>query len=79
MLNRLKLWFLIWIQVFVWVLVFSIWLLPAIFSEWIQLNIYLQICFGTLISTFVIEFISMRPIMRVATKYKFIDDPNIST
>ncbi len=72
--DRIKMWFLIWIQVFVWVLVFSIWLLPTIFVGWNDLNIYLQICIGTLISTFIIEFVSMRPILRAAKHYKFIKE-----
>ena len=71
--NSLKMWFLIWIQVFSLVLIFSVWLLPAIFSGWINLNIYLQICFGTLISTFIIEFVTMQPILRLAKHYNFIE------
>ena len=71
--RRCKMWFLIWIQVFSLVLIFSVWLLPAIFSGWINLNIYLQICFGTLISTFIIEFVTMQPILRLAKHYNFIE------
>ncbi len=71
-IRRIKLWLLIWIQVFGWVMLFSVWLLPTVFASWLDLNITLQICIGTLLSTFVIEFISMRPILWFAHKYKFV-------
>jgi hypothetical protein len=74
LLDKLKMWFLIWIQVFSLVLVFSVWLLPNIFSGWSSLNIYAQICIGTLISTFIIEFVTMQPIMRLAIRYNFIEE-----
>ena len=73
-LDKLKMWFLIWIQVFSLVLVFSVWLLPNIFVGWSDLNIYVQICVGTLISTFLIEFVTMQPILRLAIRYNFVEE-----
>jgi hypothetical protein len=77
-IDKLKMWFLIWIQVFSLVLVFSVWLLPNIFVGWSDLNIYVQICVGTLISTFIIEFVTMQPILRLAIRYNFVANNNIS-
>jgi hypothetical protein len=71
-IRRIKLWLLIWVQVFGWVMLFSVWLLPTVFVGWLDLDVTLQICIGTLLSTFVIEFISMRPIMWLAHKYNFV-------
>ena len=71
-IRRIKLWLLIWVQVFGWVMLFSVWFLPTVFTGWLDLNITLQICIGTLLSTFVIEFISMRPLLWLAHKYNFV-------
>ena len=69
---RMKMWSLIWIQVFVLVEFYSVWLLPNFFPNYMEMELHLQVAFSTALSTLTIEFVTYRPLMWLSKKIRYV-------